>query len=156
MTTDTDLEMRTIAAAEALAAEKDDEALLVMLGKQEKAIAREPSLALQPMLDPDYDSTHMGLVDDLKDLGRRIVARWSRALYELVCGGQGEDADRKKLFEALNVGEAAAIGAVTALLLGMAVPPPVAAAASVVIVRKFLLPAGDEVCDFWGEKLDEA
>jgi len=156
MTTKTDLELKTIAAAETFAAEKDEEALYVMLGKQEKALARDPSLAAEPMLDPDYDSTHMGLVDDLKDLGQRIVARWSRALYELVCGGQGDDADRRKLFDALNVSEAAAIAAVTALLLGMAVPPPIAAAASVVIVRKFLVPAGEEVCLFWGEQLDEA
>lgn len=38
----------------------------------------------------------------------------------------------------------------------LAVPPPIAAAASVVIVRKFLMPAGEEVCLFRGEQLDEA
>jgi hypothetical protein len=147
------IERRTVEAA-LRNASKDADALELILGKQEKAIERSPALGQDPTLDPPYDGTHMGLVDDLKRLGGGIARKWSRSLHEVVCG-KGDSEERKKLFDALSLGEAAQIAAVASLLLPLT-GPAIAAAAAPLIVRKFLTPAVEEVCDFWAEKLDEA
>jgi len=149
-----DLESRTVEAALRNAAKTDPDALEVILGKQEKAIERDPALGQDPTLDPPYDGTHMGLVEDLKHIGSAIVRRWSRNLHELVCG-KGDTEERKKFFEALSLGEAAQIAAVASLLLPLT-GPAIAATAAPLIVRKFLTPVVEEACDFWAEKLDEA
>lgn len=153
MTTDDKLQKDTIEAAQYLGQTRDLEALFVLLGKQQKAIADTPELANDPTLDPPYDSTHMGLIDDLRDLGSRIAKRWARKLHEIVCGSGG-GADRNKLLEALNISEAAAIAVVTSLLLSL-VSPAISAPVAVVVVRQFLIPAGETICDYWSEKLDE-
>jgi hypothetical protein len=71
-----------------------------------------------------------------------------------VCGGKGNDkADREKILGALRLDEAAVIAAVAAALIAMAVPAPIAAAAAPLIVKKFIWPARDELCDAWGEAL---
>jgi hypothetical protein len=75
----------------------DTEALYARLGRQEKAIAQRPELAQNPTLDPDYDSSHMGLVDDLKIVGRRITTQCSRKLHDLVCGQAGGEEGSKLL-----------------------------------------------------------
>jgi hypothetical protein len=99
----------TAAAAQRHAAEYDEEALLVLLGKQHKAIQRNPALKDDPTLDPPYDEAHMDVIDDLKAAGRRIAEKWNKELHSLVCGG-GINEERDKLIEALNIGQAAAIG----------------------------------------------
>jgi hypothetical protein len=156
MTDRPDLEEKTSNAALSLAENYDDEALYALIGRQEKVIQTNPAAAEDPTLNPPYEGTMMGPVDDLKAIGRRIAARWSRSLYQVICGGDGTPADadaRKKLFDALNVGEAAAIAAVTSLLLPL-VSPAIAAPLAVLIVRKFLIPATEEVCEYWGEQLE--
>lgn len=149
------IEARAIAEAQRLAAEgADAEALYARLGRQEKAIARRPELAQDPTLDPGYESSHMGLVEDLRTLGRRIAVKWSRKLHNLICGQAGGE-ELNKLLAAMNVSQAAAIALVTSMLLPL-VSPAIAAPLAVIIVREFLAPAGTTICDFWGEKLDEA
>jgi hypothetical protein len=147
------IEARAIAEAERLAG-SDAEALYARLGRQEKAIERRPELAQDPTLDPPYDSSHMGLIDDLMEVGRRVASKWSRKLHELVCGEDGGE-ERKNLLAALNVSQAAAIALVTSMLLPL-VSPAIAAPLAVIIVREFLAPAGKTICEFWDEKLDEA
>ncbi len=131
----------------------DEEALLVVLGKQEKAIEGNSALAADPRLNRDYDSTQMGLVDDVMKIGARVMKRWNNELYKLVCGG-GDNEERKKLLEALNIGEAAAIAAVAGMLLAIA-PAAVAAPLAALLVKSFLMPAKEELCEVWSEKLDE-
>ena len=74
------IEKKTIDAAQDFGM-MDEDSLFVVLGKQEKAIANNPSLAGDPTLNPDYESTHMGVIDDLKALGGRI------AQHESATGG---------------------------------------------------------------------
>lgn len=145
------IESKTVAAAQSFA-EFDEEALLVLLGKQHKAIEMDTTLAADPTLNPDYDSTHMGLIEDLKVLGRRVAKRWNKELHKIVCGSS-DDQTRKKLMDALNVGEAAAIAAVAGILLAIA-PAAVTAPLSVLLVKSFLMPAKDELCDAWQEALE--
>lgn len=154
MTLQSLVEQETIAAAQNFGEKNDIDALMVVLGKQQKAIAQMPELAYDPALDPPYESTHMGLLDDLKSLGAKIAAKWSRSLYQVICGADADNEERKKLFDALGAGEATAIGVVTAMLLPV-VSPAIAAPLAAIIVKKFLAPAGTEICIFWGEQLED-
>jgi hypothetical protein len=138
-------------AAEKLAC-KDEAALELLLGLQERAIAENPALADDPYLAPQYDP-HMGLLANLQSVGRRVALRWAKELHGLVCGSTSSDEeDRKKILDALNMGQAAVIGAVAAVLMPV-LPAPVAAAAAVLIVKRFIWPARDELCTVWGEAL---
>jgi hypothetical protein len=144
------IEQDTIEAAKGYV-DFDEDALLVVLGKQERAISENSVLAADPTLNPDYDSTVMGPLDDLKSVGKRILSRWNKELYKLVCGSEDNE-DRVKLIEALNLGETAAIAAVASLLLAIA-PAAVAAPLAALLVKSFLMPAKEELCDAWGEQL---
>jgi hypothetical protein len=142
-----------IAEAQRLAG-KDEEALLVELGLREQALADNPLLSGQADLDVSYDSTLMGPLDDIKRLGQRVLSRWSRELYGIVCGQSSSDAEaRNKVLGAINLGEAAVIAGVAGALIGLAVPAPLAAALAPLIVKRFILPAGEEVCAYWGEAI---
>jgi hypothetical protein len=145
------IEQKTIDAAQKYAG-FDEDALLVVLGKQDIAIDADSSLIVDPTLNPNYDSQIMGPLDELKFAGRRIVKRWNLELYKLVCGS-GDNKEREQLIDALNIGEAAAIAAVVKILL-LITSPAVAAPLSVVLVKFFLLPAKEELCAAWGEEVN--
>ena len=94
----------------------------------------------------------MGALDGVKAAGVRVMNRWSKELYQLVCGSEEKQA-RDELMEALNLGETAAIAAVASLLLAIA-PAAVAAPLSVLLVKSFVLPAKDELCLVWREQIE--
>ena len=135
-------------AAEALLS-KDEEALLLEIGLREKAIQVDPTCGGEPYLRVQYDSTHMGLIDDAKSLGRRIMMRWNKELYGVVCGknagGGAEKAEDKKmrddLLKALNLGDAAVIAAVATGLITLGAPAAIAAPVAPFLVKKFIMPA---------------
>jgi hypothetical protein len=133
--------------------DRDEEALLVSIGQRELAV-QENRTDLPIEGDFAYATTTMG-IDDLKKLGLRILRRWNKALHEIVCPAAGADGkDREALLKALNISDVAAIGVVTGLLLPLGVPAPVAAPLAALIVKKFLAPAGAELCDAWGEAIN--
>jgi hypothetical protein len=141
-------------AAQERAATKDDESLLLLTGMLDLEIKKNPAIAEDPFYDPKYDSQTMGLTDDLKKIGRKILNRWNKELHGLVCGAKpGDQKEREAILSSLNLGEAAVIGAVAGALMAMAVPPPIAAALAPIIARKFILPAKDELCEAWGEAI---
>jgi hypothetical protein len=133
-------------------ASKDEESLVMLIGMLEGEIKKNPAIAQDPYYQPKYDGNTMGLMDDVKRPGRRVLNRWNKELHGLVCGGKtGDQKDRDAILSALNLGEVAVIGAVAAALMGLAVPAPIAAALAPLIVRKFIWPAKDELCTAWGE-----
>lgn len=141
-----------VASAAQRFAAKDEDALELLIGLQEKAIEGDPALATVPDLNPVY-GTHMGLLDDVKSIGKRVALRWAKELHALVCGtGSGDQADREKILSALNLGESAVIAAVAAALMA-ALPAPISAAAAALIVKRFIWPAREELCATWGETL---
>jgi len=157
MTNDEAIVDATTEAAVDLADTHDEEALYALIGMREKRIQNDPTEADNARLAPVYDESVMGPLDDVKAVGRRIAVRWSRSLFEVVCGGgdSGDEDARKQLLDALNISEAATVGVVTTLLLAFPfMTPAIAAPVAVIIVRKFLGPAVDEVCIFWEEQLD--
>jgi len=130
-----------------------DQALEILLAKRDLAIKAEPSLADDLGLDPKYAEPTMG-VQELQALGRRIVARWNKELYGVVCaGGTAFGKDRAALINALNLGEAAVIGAVASALLSLGVVAALAAALAPILVRRFIWPAKEELCTAWGEAI---
>ncbi len=135
-------------------AAKDEQSLLTLAGMLEVEIRRDPSVAQDPFYQPKYDSETMGLMDDLKSIGRRLLNRWNKELYGLVCGAKaGDQKDRNEILKALNLGETAVIAAVAGALIALAVPAPIAAALAPLITKKFIWPAKDELCDAWGESI---
>jgi hypothetical protein len=153
-------ETSVVDAAKALQS-KDEEALLLEVGLRDKAIQADPARGSDPHLQVEYDSTHMGLIDDIKSLGRRIMTRWNKELYGVVCGemkpGGAEAAEDKKmrddLLKSLNLGDAAVIGAVVTALITLGAPAAIAAPVAPFLVKKFIMPAKDELCDAWGEAI---
>jgi hypothetical protein len=140
--------------ARKLLLEKDEDALEVLIGLRQKAIDENPGLAAKPDLYPKYDSTDMGALDTLKGLGHRVANRWNKELYRIVCENKGSaNKEREDLLNALNLGDAAIVGVVASILIGLSVPPPIAAAVAALIVKKFISPAKDELCAAWGEAM---
>ncbi|MEM9231671.1 MAG: hypothetical protein AAGB10_18915 [Pseudomonadota bacterium] len=149
---------RAVAAAADFAADYEGtDALFVLLGRQEKGLENAPEQADNPRFDPEYDESHMGVIDTLREAGQRVVMGAADGLHQLICGAENPDTEknRQALLNAVGLSEATAIGATTTLLLTLpAITPMIAAAAAVVIVRLFLIPAGEDLCEFWAEKLE--
>ena len=141
-------------AAKRLYGQKDATALEVLVGLREKAIERDPSLKDNPDFEPKYDETIMGGLDDIKDLGKKILKRWNKELHDFVCVNNSEDSkDRKAILDSLNLGEAAVVAAVASALLSLGLAAAIAAAVAPFIVKKFIWPAKDELCKAWGEEV---
>jgi hypothetical protein len=142
---------------------RDEQALELELGLRSNKIdkaepAERPELAADPQLPVTYEK-HMGLIDDIKALGKRVALRWSKELHGLVCNPtKPED---KKLAEDIReaaglkgIGlETALIAAVVPAILWLGAPAAIAAVVAPLVVKKFILPARDELCDAWGEAL---
>ncbi len=145
----------TVAVAEKFLAKSDDE-LEVILGLREKKIGEQPDLAADPNLPVMYDSTHLGLLNDARDIGKRILKRWNKELHGLVCHPKNPEAQKLGEVIANAAGvkggvEAALIAAVVSALLVLSLSPAIAAVVAPIVVRKFIVPAGDELCMAWEE-----
>ena len=86
-----------IAEAEKLRG-KDEEALALEIGLREKHIESNPSGANNPALSVPY-GTSMGLIDDVKAVGWRVLNRWNKEAYAVVCSSQKpEDQELRKKY----------------------------------------------------------
>ena len=145
-----------VAAANHLHEEKDDEALLVLIGMRDKAVAEDPQGKDDPNLAVTYAENTMGPLDDIKRLGNRILGRWSKELFGICCGKESRDSkERQELLSSLNLGEAAVIAAVAGVLISLGVGAAIAAPLAPLLVRRFIWPAKDELCDAWGEAIEK-
>src|SRR6266436_3999156 len=91
------------AEATRLAQQKDDKALELLVGMRAKAIEENPNLKDQVALEPMYDESIMGSMDDVRALGQRVLKRWNKELHGLVCGNQPTDQkERDAILGALN------------------------------------------------------
>lgn len=135
--------------------QSDEGQLLELLGMRAAVVTRDlpRSAEIQPNVAA-ADVKTMGIKDDMKELGGRILKRWNRAAWELVCGDDPDDAKTRGDFKAaLGVGEAAAIGALTAGLISIGLMAALAPVVAAILVKKFFNPAYGEFCGFWKEKL---
>jgi hypothetical protein len=145
-----------VTTARRLNEQKEDEALYVLIGMREKAVANEPALKDDPDLEVVYAEPTMGPLDDIKRLGKRITNRWNKELYAIVCGNADKDEEvRDSLLNSLSLGEAAVIAAVASALIGLGVGAAIAAPLAPLLVRRFIWPAKDELCEAWGEAIEK-
>lgn len=151
MTLAAQIEAETATAANDLARHELDE-LYRILGSRERAMAARPETAFDPM-PMIAEAEVAGLAEHLREIGRRVAWRWARSLHRVICEGEDTDPDRQRLTEALGLGQAAAIAAVTSLLMAASVPAAIAAPLAAIIYKQFLDTALDTVCDYWGAQL---
>jgi hypothetical protein len=131
-----------------------EDQLYEQLGIRAKAIAANPALAGTFEPNVTYDGAAMGPLDDVREYGRRLVRRWNREAYGLVCGSDSDDAkDRKTLLDAFGGGEVAVASALSALFVAhLGLAPALAAILAALTLKHFFRPAYDEFCGLWLEK----
>lgn len=134
-----------------------------LLDYDEKAMCKEIALraaavradaAVSGQLNPQVfeDPKHLGITDDLVELGGRIFRRIERELHGMLCSADGKK-DRESIVKSLG-GDAALGAALYALLtasLGLA--PAVATVVAALLIKRIFKPAGEEFCDFWAKEL---
>ncbi len=135
----------------------DDDTLFEQLGMRVKATASREVGVIEYNPTLVHDAHVMGPLDDLRELGRRVLRRWNRELYRVACGGESEDGkDRESILKALGIGDVALGGAIAAVLIGsFGVAPAVATVVGALIVKRLGAPAADEICKFWSESIAE-
>lgn len=102
-------------------------------------------------------TTEEGLFQPLFLIGRRVVQRLSRELYDIVCGSDPQDAaDRERLKEALRLDSASIVAALTAMLVGIGVSGVVAPLVAALIYRAGIEPTIGELCAIWKDNLEPA
>lgn len=138
--------------------ESDEDQLFEQLGIRAQAIRANPAVSASFQPAVVYEATTMGVMEDVRDLGRRIFRRWNREAHKLVCGGEDMDKeDREKLAAAFGLGDAAVAGVIASLMVSsFGVAPAIATVIAALVIKRFFRPAYDEFCDFWKEKLPAA
>lgn len=148
------IDKNAVALAAQRLSSRDEAALEILVALRENAIEDDPQLRDNIDFEPQYDGTTMGALDEIRDLGRRILRRWNKELCGIVCGqSAGYEKDRIAVLESLNLGETAVIAAVAGALLSVGVAAAVAAALAPLIVKRFIWPAKSELCEAWAEAI---
>ncbi|MVO95505.1 GDSL-type esterase/lipase family protein [Rhizobium leguminosarum] len=130
-----------------------DLSLLAEIGRRATVIDHAPDAAFDLTLELPAGGLE-GLPMPFVELGKRIVDRLHRELYQLLCGDGGSaSAERNKLRSALKLEQAAMIGAITTALITLSVPVLIAPLAAALIVKSGIEPTWEETCRLWGEKL---
>ncbi|MDI4656467.1 hypothetical protein [Xanthobacter autotrophicus] len=134
----------------------DDEKLLEQLGAYSKAYALEPAKFAAPATSVPIDMATMGPLDGLMEIGRRVLKRWQKVIYDLVCGGgEGDQDARKTILDSLKINSPEALAAAVAgvLISAFNVGPAIATIVGVLFGRLLLPAAGEVVCEYWKEQL---
>jgi hypothetical protein len=130
--------------------------LYEQLGIRSAALRVDPATA--GSFDPAvvYEGSHIGMKDEVRELGKRLFKRWNREGFALLCGGAAEDeADRQQMMKAVGLGDTAAAAALSALLVSnFGVAPAIAAVVAALVVKRFFRPTYDEFCAVWRKNLD--
>lgn len=138
-----------------LLAVDDENTLLEQLGIRAKATQQGQSNGMGYTAEPTYDAQVMGVMDDVRTLGRRLLNRWNLELYKVMCGSEsGDKQDRESLLKAIGATDVALAAAMTAVLVSsFAVAPAVATVIAALVVKRVIGPTGDVFCKMWAEQL---
>jgi hypothetical protein len=135
----------------------DANSLYAQLGASSIAFPNNPAQFAAPDAAATVDISIAGPLDDAIGLGKAILGRWNKTLYDLICGEPDEAGKeaRKSILDALKLGDANAFAAaITAALISVFSVGPGIALVVGVLVGKVLMPsAGQEICAFWKERL---
>jgi hypothetical protein len=138
--------------------ESDENQLLEELGIRAKAISAAPEAAGSYSPDVVHSAAEMGVLDDVRDFGRRLFKRWNVQAWELVCGTDEDDTDdRKQLLDSIGVDKTTAAATLAALLVAhLGVAPALAGVIAALVIKRFFRPAYDEFCTSWQGSLPAA
>jgi hypothetical protein len=149
-----------IASAVRNLSQADDNVLLARLGTYSAKFREDPArFAVPGAVVAGAEATAGPMMDAAIALGTRVLNRWSKVLYSLVCGGDDSDAEVKDVRESilgalkLNSPEAIATAVTAALISVFSVGPTIATIVGVLLGKLLLPAAGKEICAFWKEKL---
>ena len=140
------------AVAKWLQDDVDEETLYEELGIRAKAIQENPGLSSS--FDPaaTYDQSTMGILDDVRNYGKRLFRRWSAEGYKLICGDDPEDEeDRKELADAFGLGGNKAASVMAAMLVAqLGLAPAIATVIAAILIKRFVLnPVYEQFCATW-------
>jgi hypothetical protein len=68
------IDKNVVADAAQRLSSRDETSLETLLGLRQRALERDPGLSDNVDFEPKYDSNTKGAMDDIKDLGRRILS----------------------------------------------------------------------------------
>jgi hypothetical protein len=140
-------------------ATSDTTSLYAQLGGYVRAFPTDPAQFANVNAHIEISAAVAGPLDDAIALGKRILNRWNKVAYDLVCGGetagQAEKDARDKILGALKLNSPEALAAaITGVLISVfSVGPAVAAVVGVLFGKLLLPPVGEEVCSFWKDRL---
>jgi hypothetical protein len=122
-----------------------------LMDKSEGELLDEIGILTVSTLENDPGAEMLGLgSSSARDLGIAIFNRMHRELHSLICGGSNSDEERAKIKNLLSLDVAGmSLGLSSLLIVHFAVSPPIAAVIALLTVKKFIVPAGEEVCTFW-------
>jgi lysophospholipase L1-like esterase len=132
----------------------DSDRLVSEIGRRSAIMELSPDAAGELQLEiPQFEE---GFVDTFRELGQKVLDRWQRELYRLMCGdGGAATEERDKLRSALGLEQAAMVGAISAALMAIAVPPLIAPLLAAIIVKNGINPAWEVTCEVWGKKFQQ-
>jgi hypothetical protein len=136
--------------------QSDDNSLYARLGASSVAFSMNPAQFAAPNPAINFDVSVAGPLDDAIALGKRILKRWNKAMYDLICSADGVDPQAKAtILDALKLGKPDAYAAaITGVLISVFSVGPGVAMVVGVLFGKILFPtAGEEICSFWKERL---
>lgn len=137
-------------------AKSDTTSLYARLGAYSEQFPETPDVFVTPNASVAVDTSIAGPLDDAAKLGKRILVRWHRTMFDLVCSENSSDREaRSAIFNAvkLNSPEALAAAITGVLISSFSVAPAVAVVVGVLFGKVLLPAAGEEVCKFWAERL---
>jgi hypothetical protein len=147
-----DAVVRSAAKAMAPLDRLDEADLFQLLGSRITQCSTAPMRSLS--FDAPVDKDDLVRGPELFELGQRIFWRWSGTLHRFICSPSGDDADVKsQLLEAIG-SKGGGLTALTAgiLVSSFGVSPAIAAVVAALLLKLVFQPAGDEICEFWGNK----
>ncbi|HYO91630.1 MAG TPA: hypothetical protein VEQ40_08340, partial [Pyrinomonadaceae bacterium] len=132
--------------------------LYEQLGIRAKAI--QQNLDLSSSFEPSavHNISTMGILDDVRDYGKRLFRRWSAEGYKLICGDDPEDEeDRKELVEAFGLDNNKVASMMAGMLVAqLGLAPAIAAVIAAILIKRFLLnPAYEQFCALWKDYLPQ-
>jgi hypothetical protein len=134
----------------------DSRVLYEKLGAYASAFPQDPAKFASAQAAGTMEVAFAGPMEDAAELGKKILRRWNKMLYELVCGGDSVDPEaRSKIMGAIKLNDSTAIAAaITGILISAFSVGPAIATVVGVLLGKILLPAaGQEICSFWKDRV---
>ena len=102
-----------------------------------------------------FDTDDLMRSEATVQLGRRVFARWSRALHDFLCTPGAEDQQlRERLLNAIFARDGGGVAIVSGgLVAAFGLSPGVAAIVATLVVKLVVAPAQGELCEAWGQSL---